>query len=87
MINKLIAKILGTKNEKELKRYRKRVALINELEPKYEAMSDDELKSAFEKLKHRVLGDESLDNVRMIHLLSPERLQKESLVCDILMCR
>ncbi len=63
MINKLIAKILGTKNEKELKRYRKRVALINELEPKYEAMSDDELKSAFEKLKHRVLGDESLDNV------------------------
>lgn len=63
MINKIISKILGTKNEKELKRYRKRVALINSLESKYEPMSDDELKSSFNTLKQNVQNGESLDVV------------------------
>ena len=63
MINKIISKILGTKNEKELKRYRKRVEQINSLEPKYEAMSDDELKSAFDALRQRVQGGELLENI------------------------
>jgi preprotein translocase subunit SecA len=61
MINMIIAKILGTRNEKELKRYRKRVVIINALEPKYEVMSDDELKAAFAGLKEKVLGGMSLE--------------------------
>jgi len=63
MINAIIAKILGTKNEKELKRYRKRVEIINALEPKYSAMSDDELKAAFTSLKEKVLHGTPLDEV------------------------
>jgi preprotein translocase subunit SecA len=63
MINKIISKILGTRNEKELRRYKKRVALINELETKYQAMSDDELKTAFNTLRQRVQNGDSLDSV------------------------
>jgi len=63
MINKIISKILGTKNEKELKRYKKRVEAINALEPHYQTMSDDELKAAFAKLKHKIENGDSLDDI------------------------
>ncbi|MGE4294426.1 MAG: preprotein translocase subunit SecA [Campylobacterales bacterium] len=53
------AKILGTRNEKELKRYRKRVAAINALEEKYKAMDDAALKFAFSELRRRVKENEA----------------------------
>lgn len=61
MIKTIVNKIMGTRNEKELKRYRKKLAEINALEPKYAAMSDDELKAAFAALRKRVIDGESLD--------------------------
>ena len=42
----------------ELKKYSKRRKNINALESKYEVLSDDELKAAFEELKSSVLSEE-----------------------------
>jgi len=58
MLQTLTGKIFGTQNDRELKRFDKRVARINALEPKYEAMSDDELKAAFSELRNAVKNDE-----------------------------
>ena len=61
---KIFSKIFGTKNDKEVKKYRKRAELINGLESKFEAMSDDELKSYFNELKTQVQeGAKTLDDV------------------------
>ncbi len=64
MISSIAGKIFGTKNDKLIKQYRKRVEKINALEKKYEAMSDDELKEAFNALRESVQsGQKSLDDV------------------------
>ncbi len=42
MLNYVLKKIVGTKNERELKKLRPLVAQVNELEPKMQAMKDDE---------------------------------------------
>ncbi|MFW5990149.1 MAG: DEAD/DEAH box helicase, partial [Campylobacterales bacterium] len=63
MIKKLFSGLLPSKNDRELKKYKKRVDEINALEKDYEGMSDDELKNSFEKLKQRVVDGESLDSV------------------------
>ncbi len=64
MISSVVSKVFGTKNDKIVKQYRKRVAQINALEPKYEKMSDDELKAAFDALRSAVrAGEKSLDDV------------------------
>jgi len=57
MVKSVFRKIFGTKNDRELKRYFKRVKEINALEPKYESMTDDELKSEFNKVKNQILED------------------------------
>lgn len=63
MIKTIFRSIVGTANDRELKKYSKRVAKINALEPKYEKMSDEELKEAFSELKERVnSGEMSLDD-------------------------
>ena len=61
---KIFGKIFGTKNDREIKRYLKQVKLINNLESKYEALSDDELKQKFEELKKTIQNnDKTLDEV------------------------
>ena len=42
MVLSLIRKLIGTKNDRELKRMGRTVAAINALEPRFQAMSDDE---------------------------------------------
>ncbi len=54
MLKTIVQKIIGTKNDRELKRYQKRVKKINALESKYEKYSDEELKEAFNELKELV---------------------------------
>ncbi len=64
MLQALAGKIFGTSNDRELKKYFKRVESINALESKYEALSDDALKSSFLDLKTSVLNEEkTLDQV------------------------
>ncbi len=64
MISSVFRKIFGTKNDREVKKYIKRVAQINALEPTYEKMSDDELKIKFNELKAQVVEEKvTLDQI------------------------
>ena len=64
MISSVFRKIFGTKNDREVKKYIKRVAQINALEPTYEKMNDDELKIKFNELKAQVVEEKvTLDQI------------------------
>ncbi len=54
MINTLLGKIFGTKNEREIKRLRPRVAAINALEPEMRKLSDDQLRAKTAEFRARV---------------------------------
>ncbi|MFB1283500.1 preprotein translocase subunit SecA [Helicobacter pylori] len=58
MIKAIIGKIIGTRNDRWIKQYKKKVLAINALEPAYEKMSDVELQNAFEELKKCVRSTE-----------------------------
>lgn len=54
--------VFRTKNDREVKKYFKRVAQINALEGKYQNLSDDELKAEFAKFKEQILSGEKNEN-------------------------
>ena len=51
MINTLIGKVFGTKNEREIKRLMPRVAEINALEPAMQKLSDEELRAKTDEFR------------------------------------
>jgi preprotein translocase subunit SecA len=57
------SKLMGDPNEKELKSVEPIVAEVNELEPEYEPLSDEQLRSAFQELKVRYEEGEELDDL------------------------
>jgi len=64
MLQAFMGKVFGTANDRELKKYTKKVNKINALEEKYKALDDEELQAAFEALKKSVLNEEkTLDDV------------------------
>ncbi len=63
MLDNLLKKIIGSKNDRELKRLWGRVQAVNALEPRIQSLSDDELKAMTPQLKERVAGGASLDEV------------------------
>ncbi|WP_423195953.1 MULTISPECIES: preprotein translocase subunit SecA [unclassified Cupriavidus] len=60
MITGLLKKVFGSRNERLIKQYRRTVAQINALEPKFEKLSDDELRGMTETFRQRHAGGESL---------------------------
>ncbi len=58
-----VSKLLSFGSDKELKRYWKTVARINELEPTYEKMDDAELANQTVLFRERYEGGESLDSM------------------------
>lgn len=63
MLN-VFSKIFGTRNDREVKQYRKKAQEITALESKYENLSDEELQNEFNKLKELVQKQEkSLNDV------------------------
>jgi preprotein translocase subunit SecA len=54
LINKLIAKVFGTSNERELKRITPQVESINALEPETKQLSDEQLCAKTEKFRQRI---------------------------------
>jgi preprotein translocase subunit SecA len=54
LINTLLGKIFGTKNEREIKRLRPRVEAINALEPEMRKLSDDELRGKTAEFRARI---------------------------------
>src|SRR5687767_15179416 len=63
MIGQLLAKVIGTQNERELKRLRPRVAEINALEAGITPLSDDQLRGKTAEFRQRVANGEPLDDL------------------------
>ena len=54
MINTLLGKVFGTKNEREIKRMMPNVEAINALEQQTKALSDEELRAKTEEFRQRI---------------------------------
>ncbi|MDN3699516.1 preprotein translocase subunit SecA [Vibrio cortegadensis] len=63
MITKLLTKVIGSRNDRTLRRLRKIVKEINNYEPTFEALSDEELKAKTIEFRARLEKGESLDNL------------------------
>jgi len=63
MIQGFLTKIFGSRNQRLLKGYRRTVAAINALEPKFQALSDDDLVAWTPLLKERAAAGETLDEL------------------------
>ena len=63
MIKWILKAIVGTKNDRDLKKMRPLVARINELDEQFKALSDDELKAKTPEFKSRLANGESLDDI------------------------
>ncbi len=63
MLTGLIGKIMGSANDRLVKSYDKTVSLINDLEPKYHAMTDDELRAQTVELRNRLAAGEKEKNI------------------------
>ncbi|GAF55356.1 LOW QUALITY PROTEIN: protein export cytoplasm protein SecA ATPase RNA helicase [Psychrobacter sp. JCM 18901] len=61
MLSKIIGSVVGTKNDRELKRMRKVVSKINAREAEIQALSDEQLQQKTEEFKARHQKGESLD--------------------------
>ncbi|MEN9428427.1 MAG: preprotein translocase subunit SecA [Pseudomonadota bacterium] len=61
MIAGLLKKIFGSRNDRLIRQYSQKVRAINALEPKIQALNDEELRGKTEEFRQRVAGGESLD--------------------------
>jgi len=62
-MSKIVDKVFGTHSERELKRIMPLVDKVESLKPKFEAMSDAELKSMTAGYKERLAAGETLDDL------------------------
>jgi preprotein translocase subunit SecA len=62
-IGGMIKKVFGTSHEREIKRLRPRVARINDLEPKWKALSDAELRGKTAEFKQKLDNGATLDDI------------------------
>ncbi|MBU2468546.1 MAG: DEAD/DEAH box helicase, partial [Proteobacteria bacterium] len=63
MLGKFLSKIVGSKNEREIKRLQPMVEAVNALEPSMQAKSDAELAALTPAFKQRLAAGESLDDL------------------------
>ncbi len=63
MFMKLIEKVIGTRNDREIKKLWPLVKKVKELDPEMSTLSNDELKRRGEELRSRVLDGESEDDL------------------------
>src|SRR5688500_2488994 len=63
MIGQLLAKVIGTQNERELKRLYPRVAQISALEPQITPLTDEQLRQETIEFKQRLGNGETLDDL------------------------
>ncbi|MFV8460229.1 preprotein translocase subunit SecA [Vibrio campbellii] len=63
MITKLLTKVIGSRNDRTLRRLRKIVKEINNYEPTFEELSDEELKAKTVEFRERLDKGESLDQL------------------------
>ena len=88
MINVLLGKVFGTKNEREVKRLMPRVMAINALEPEMRKLSEEQLRAKTEEFRKRIqdrlarLADEPDADPDRIKQLEEERLRATSEVLN-----
>ncbi len=63
MINSLLTRVFGSRNERQLRQLNRIVAKINALEPEIEKLSDEQLKAKTPEFKQRIADGEALDKV------------------------
>jgi preprotein translocase subunit SecA len=63
MINSLLKKVFGSRNDRLIKRYAQRVRAINALEPEVERLSDEELRARTQAFRQRFAAGETLDQL------------------------
>jgi preprotein translocase subunit SecA len=63
MIETALAKVFGTKHDREIKRIQPMVAAINELEPQLQKLSDQELAAKTVDFKQRIANGSALDDI------------------------
>ena len=63
MLDNLLAKVFGTKHERELKRLRPKVVAINDREQEVKNLSDEQLRAKTAEFKERISNGESLDDL------------------------
>ncbi|MEP2619561.1 MAG: preprotein translocase subunit SecA [Marinomonas sp.] len=63
MLGTVIKKIIGTKNDREVKRYKKVVSQINQLEESLKGLSDDDLAAKTGGFRERLNAGASLDSI------------------------
>ena len=63
MIGQLLAKVIGTQNQRDLKRLYPRVGQVSALEPQTQALTDDQLRDKTAEFRARVAAGESLDDL------------------------
>ncbi|WP_027966541.1 preprotein translocase subunit SecA [Halomonas halocynthiae] len=63
MFSKVLRKVVGSRNEREVKRLRKPVARVNALEETLAALSNDELRARTDMFRERLAQDESLTSL------------------------
>ncbi|NRF24676.1 preprotein translocase subunit SecA [Vibrio coralliilyticus] len=63
MITKLLTKVIGSRNDRTLRRLRKIVKEINNYEPTFEVLSDEELKAKTVEFRQRLEQGETLDKL------------------------
>jgi preprotein translocase subunit SecA len=63
MLNKVLTKVFGSKNERELKRIQPLVDRINKFEPQTQELDDTALAAKTEQFKERLVNGETLDDL------------------------
>ena len=63
MASNFLTQIFGSRNDRQLKQYRKVITKINALEPSLELLSDEQLKSKTQEFKDRVSNGELIDDL------------------------
>jgi preprotein translocase subunit SecA len=88
LINTLLGKVFGTKNEREVKRLMPRVVAINALEPQIQKLSDEQLRAKTDEFRKQIqdrlarIADEPDADPERIKQLETERLQASKEVLD-----
>ena len=67
MLLNVATKIFGSSNGRRIKALSRHIAPINELEPRFEAMSDTELQGQTAAFRQRIANGEPLDNLLHVH--------------------
>ncbi len=94
MVSWILRKVLGSKNQREVKRIRPLVEKINRLEQEYQALSEEQLREKTAQWKKELAGiDDPEELARLLHGILPEAFAavknmarrlcgKNLLVCD-----